>query len=164
VLGVSKGKKSNIAEKVRNPTVKWHSNSLAEIYVSCGSPCNYSWFYSPVFGVSSPIQFVLAVAPTKNIVVSAGLDELEIIQIFGDIKKPLQTIKRDFHPTAALVLVLEDVKFIDEGHLQIRYMASGSEYSKEPNPNVTERRFVTTKKGKEIVWLEKTEVIAINIK
>lgn len=149
-----------ISDKMRAPSVTWHGSNLAEITISCGSPCEYSWFFTPELGVSAPIEFVVAVAPSKMIAVSAGVDELEIVQIFGDIKKPLQTIKRDFFPAAALVSILSDVKFIDEDHLQFSYMASSDEYSKEPNPNVTERRHVT-KKG---AWLEKTEIVPINVK
>jgi hypothetical protein len=160
IFGESKQKGLiKITDGVRTPSVTWHSNSLAEIRISCGSPCFYSWFFSPEQGASAPIEFVVAVAPTKQIAVRAGMEELEIVRIFGDIKKPILTVKRDFAPAATLVLVLREAKFTDENHLQITYVAKGDDSSQVPNPNVIVRR-TTGKKG---VTVEKTETVPLNI-
>lgn len=109
------------------PTVKWHDNSLAEIIIPCGSPCNYSIFYDVKKGVSVPYEFVLAVNADQQIVARAGKSHILINNIFNDHNKVIMKIKRKFAETAALVLVIEEAHFTKSGNLFIRYL-SGSNY------------------------------------
>lgn len=108
------------------PTVTWHSKDLAEIRIGCGAPCFYSKFYSRREGISEPIEFVMAVSPDNTVAVRAVEDALEVVRIFGK-SKPVARIRRDFSQAATLVSVLNEVRFIDDRHLLVRYL-SGEDY------------------------------------
>jgi hypothetical protein len=109
------------------PTVTWHNNSLAEITIPCGSPCNYSIFYDVKEGVSGPFEFVLAVNVEKKAIARAGLSNILINNIFLDPERTIMEIDRNFGETAALVLVIEEAHFTKSGNLFIRYL-SGKNY------------------------------------
>jgi len=109
------------------PTVKWHNNSLAEVIIPCGSPCNYSIFYDVKKGASEPYEFVLAVNSDQQIIARAGKSHILINKIFQNHHKVIMKIKRKFAETAALVLVIEEAHFTKAGKLFIRYL-SGSNY------------------------------------
>lgn len=109
------------------PTVKWHNNSLAEVIIPCGSPCNYSIFYDVKKGVSDPYEFVLAVNVDKQIIARAGKSHILINSIFQNHNKVFMKINRKFAETAALVFVIEESHFTKAGNLFIRYL-SGSNY------------------------------------
>lgn len=119
--------KFSIWSQVPAPNIIWHSNDLAEIRISCGSPCFYSRFYLSEGKVSEPIGFVVAVITGKNLAVRAGDETLEVIRIFEKNTKPIQTIKLDYAPSATIVTVLQEVKFVGGNMLFIRYL-SGNDY------------------------------------
>jgi hypothetical protein len=127
-VGIS-GKKEWIHKEsdLPEPTVKWHNNSLAEVTIPCGSPCNYSIFYDVKKGASAPYEFVLAVNADKQIIARAGKSHILINSIFQKHNKIFMKINRRFAETAALVLVIEEAHFTKTGNLYIRYL-SGSNY------------------------------------
>ena len=108
------------------PTVKWHSNSLAEVIIPCGSPCNYSIFYDVKKGASSPYEFVLAVNADQQIIARAGKSHILINGIFQNHHKVIMKIKRKFAETAALVLVIEEAHFTKAGNLFVRYLSESN--------------------------------------
>jgi len=127
-VGIS-GKKEWIHKEsdLPEPTVKWHNNSLAEVIIPCGSPCNYSIFYDVKKGASAPYEFVLAVNVDKQIIARAGKSHILINSIFQNHNKVFMKINRKFAETAALVFVIEEAHFTKKGNLFIRYL-SGSNY------------------------------------
>ena len=123
------GKKKWIHQKadLPEPSVRWHSNSLAEIIIPCGSPCNYTIFYDVKEGVSGPFEFVIAVNADKRVVARAGSSNILINNIFQNPEKIIMKIDRNFGETAALVLDIEEAHFTSSGNLFIRYL-SGNDY------------------------------------
>jgi len=63
----------------------------------------------------------------KNLAVRAGDGTLEVVRIFEKNTKPIQTIKLDNAPSATIVTVLQEVKFVGGNKLFIRYL-SGNDY------------------------------------
>lgn len=111
--------------------MKWHNNSLAEVIISCGSPCNYSIFYDVKKGASAPYEFVLAVNADKQIIARAGKSHILINNIFQNHNKVFVKINRQFAETAALVFVIEEAHFTKKGNLFIRYLSGKNYVQKE---------------------------------
>ena len=113
VISVSEGQLSSteVWKSTKVPVVTWHSNNLAEVYNSCGAPCNYSVFYSKTNGVSVPYEFVMAVYPQKMMLIQANKGSLDVLRIYGSENKKIASFKLDFSPTAALPNVVEQIYF-----------------------------------------------------
>ena len=124
----------------QEPKILWHGNRLAEIRLSCGSPCYNSIFFDlRTDQVSNPIEFVLATDMQRDIVAKADISEIKVMKIF-DTQKYL-SIKEDFSPAAALVSVIEEARFTSKGDLFLRY-SSGKDYdTKEATIKIDDKTF-----------------------
>lgn len=122
------------------PKILWHGSNLAEIRLSCGSPCYNSIFFDlRTDQVSNPIEFVLATNVQRGIVARADSSDIKVVKIF-DTQKYL-SIKKDFSPAAALVNVIEEAKFTPRGDLFLRY-SSGKDYdTKEATIMIDDKTF-----------------------
>lgn len=83
----SDGSKTGLFKDVPTSTVsaKWRLLRLAEVTLSCGSPCNVSFFYRKENGVSKPLHDVLAVDAKRACVLKPTDDGkgIEIAPIFN---------------------------------------------------------------------------------
>lgn len=130
IHALSNGRSLSIFEEVPAPRVTWHGPELAQIRVGCGSPCFSSKFYSPSLGISETIDFVMAVAPDKPIAAHVNGEVLEVVHIFDKVLKPIEIIHLDFSDAATIVNVIEQVKFVGENKLYVRYL-SGPDYTEK---------------------------------
>lgn len=103
------------------PSIKSLNKNLIELFFSCGSPCNYTIFYSSSKGISKSFEFVVAVDIKKDVVVIAEENELVGYKIFNNTKTPLFRIKRNWAPTATLFTAILKAKFIHNS-LRIKYL------------------------------------------
>lgn len=127
IYAQSDGDIHEVWKNVPEPRVTWHSSNLAQIRVSCGSPCYYSKFYNGK-KVSDPIEFVLAVSSEKSRAVHVGDSSLEVVNIFDDDQKQIEKIVLDFSPAASLINVVKEVKVVGRNRLYVRYL-SGDDYN-----------------------------------
>lgn len=137
VSAIIPNQKIQIWKEVQVLSATWHGNDLLEIHASCGSPCSYSRFYSPGREGSGPIEFVVARSAEKKIAISATGDYLKVIKIFENDQKPIQLIElKDYAPTAVLVNVIKEVKFLKGDKLLIRYLAGDDYIEKSKTVNL----------------------------
>ena len=109
-------------------SIEWYNNELAGIKVSCGSPCNATFFFAPRKGVSIPYSLVLAVDISRQLVAVPEYDEkldvrsVKVFSIFSQGKSVLE-IKRNF---SAYIQFVEKAEFDEQGNLHLSYW-QGSE-------------------------------------
>lgn len=121
----------------REPTLIEHSNELVEARVSCGSPCNYSYFVDLENDtISRAFEYVIGLNINRHVVATAEEDDISLYNIFRE-GKMLQKIKLDFAPVAALVTAIEEVRFTEDGDLYIRYLSGGDFKTKEDTVSIT---------------------------
>ena len=142
IYAITKDKKKILILKdyPQEPKILWHGNRLAEIRLSCGSPCYNSIFFDlNTDQVSNPIEFVLATDAQRGLAAKADISDIKVMKIF-DTQKYL-SIKKDFSPAAALVSVIEEARFTRKGDLFLRY-SSGKDYdTKEVTIMIDEKTF-----------------------
>ena len=118
-------------EGMPEPSVKWLNKSLAEIRVSCGSPCYNSVFYSTTLGLSDPYDFVLAVEPNNMLIAKAELEAISITKIYDKKHRTIKLIERNFSPAASIVQTVKEAKFLNANQLYLRYLVGKDYVSKE---------------------------------
>ncbi len=108
------------------PSVKWFSEKVAEIELSCGDPCKNSIFVDfSQEKISDPYENVLSVQISKNVFVSAVKNKIFIRKIFNDSNKQI-IIDRNFSPVASLPSAIEEIKFVNSTSLYMRYLKGNS--------------------------------------
>lgn len=125
VLDKNRKKKWIIKDWIRQPIVTWHSNSLAEIHMSCGSPCWYSIFYDRLKGVSTSYPYVLAVNADKKIIAIGEQPRIALYQLYSHELSPfLYILLSDISNNGlALLSAIDEIKFTESGDLFIQYTA-----------------------------------------
>lgn len=80
----------------------------------------------------------MAALASRKLAVRAGDGVLEVIRIFEKNPKPISVVKLDFAPAATIVNVLQEVKFVEENRLFVRYLSGNNfvEKSKTVTLNV----------------------------
>jgi hypothetical protein len=111
------------------PSIESLDKNLAQLFFSCGSPCNYSFFYDSSIGVSASFEFVVAVNTPLRIVIVARNNELIGYKMFERINKPIFVIKRHWSPAITLYNDIIEANFSDH-ILSIKYLA-GSKYKEK---------------------------------
>lgn len=111
------------------PTIEALNQNLVKLFFSCGSPCNYTFFYDSKNGLSRSFEFVIASDLKRKIVLIAESDELTAYKIF-EKRKPLIHIQRDWSPTVSLFSDILEAKFINN-HLYLKYLMGNDFKEKE---------------------------------
>jgi hypothetical protein len=137
-------KESNLPE----PYVEWFNDELAQIRISCGSPCFNTIFYDLRNGVSKPFEFVIAANPRNKIVATANSSGIFLYHIFQPSHQPFMRIKRNFSETAALILDIEEARFTESGSLYLRYLSGKKRITKEETiPIKTDTKYMQKYNG-----------------
>lgn len=104
------------------PTINKISDDIFQVVFSCGSPCSNSIFVDlKLCIVSNSFENVLHIYKPKFLVITADIDKLFVNKIFNSEIKSIE-IKREFSPVANLTSAIEEVKFVTEKKIYIRYL------------------------------------------
>lgn len=128
----SDGKTIGLFKDVPTSTVsaKWSSLGLAEVTLSCGSPCNVSFFYRKENGVSKPMHDVLALDARRTCVLKPMDDGqgIEVAPIFYKDgaryywQARYSDPKFGFYKQSAVIFSTIKGKFQTDGRLRLSYL------------------------------------------
>jgi hypothetical protein len=118
---VSHGKKESVLKTYLRlgPDVNWITNSIAEVFVSEGSPAYHSYYYDCVSHRTSPSYFlVITFDPKDKLVATLDTDGIDFYKLFSD--KPFHQVKVPDFDTLAFFDCDNDSAFKGPGlfHLQ----------------------------------------------
>ncbi len=101
-------------------------NSILELVVSCGSPCNYTFFVNVENGEKTEGFYnVIAIDTIKQVLAYTGDNEVIVRKIFSENDSCL--IQEDFSPVAELFSAVDSAYFVEDGLFIIRYL-SGDDF------------------------------------
>lgn len=104
----------------KEPYIGVLESNILQISISCGSPCNYTYFYNTETSDISDVYFNISLAE-KGKVLYMGDRKFIISDIF-DKTKYYKEIIRDFSPVAAECNDITEVKFLDDNTLLMNYL------------------------------------------
>jgi hypothetical protein len=103
------------------PEVTWLTATLAQVRVSCGRSCSFSYFFEAQRRrLSAPRPSVLAADPRRFLVAMAEDRALVIRQMFSG--REIMRIERDWAPADWLGDVLPDLHFDPDGRLSFTWL------------------------------------------
>ncbi len=106
-----------IAEK---STIKWHSKTLGELHMSCGSPCSISIFVNfKNCQISRAFPLVVAIDPYENILLFVDDNNQLIV---SDFSEKTVKIERNFSKAATVYNVIQEAKF-ENKRLMLDYLS-----------------------------------------
>ncbi len=107
-----------IAEGFREPSIKEYDGMISVLF-SCGSPCNYTTYYSTESGTLSEGYFnVIDVNEHEELVLSTAVDHLLLSSIFTD-SISMRT-EKEFSSVASLSSAI-DTAVIENGSVILTY-------------------------------------------
>lgn len=119
-----------LIEKSSSPRVESLNKNLVKLFFSCGSPCNYTFFYDSKIGLSQAFEFAITEDISRNVVLVAEKNNLVAYKIFDKNKKKLFYFKRNWSPTVALYTCIVEAKFRNDS-LYVKYLEGNNFKEKE---------------------------------
>jgi hypothetical protein len=110
---------------------------LAQLHLSCGSPCSNSTFIDfEENKISKNYPLIISTDPKLKIVAYINdKNDLEISKIF---KNKTKIVTLDFSPTASTFTAISEVKFINKDFVKINYISGESYVSKTTKVNISD--------------------------
>lgn len=127
---LNNGKHIFAGEYPKEPSITFINKNIAQILLSCGSPCNYTTYIDLENGLKSkPFFLVVAVDSLGRYVAYCSQKGLCIAPIFDSSMKPL-VITRDYSPAVSVFTVVDSVSFHIGDKLVFKYLSGKDQNNK----------------------------------